>query len=630
MVDLGLALFLAIVAAGIGKRLLRGVGVLPEHPFDALALAVPLGLGLMALACLAIGELGELNLAGLTVLLAVAAEIGLFAGLRLVRDAWRDRPAQPGELPETPLDRLLGGLLLLSIATTAVAAMVPVTDGDALCYHLQVPKVFLIRRAVYFDPDLHETVYPLVCEMLYAFGLEFRGPIACRLIQWVLGLVFAANVTALARPSLGRRASWAGLVALLVPAVTGGMAAPLNDVALAAFGTAAIVAWTRHAERRTAKTALLAGTFCGLALGVKYPALVLTGLLCGLTTIQTWIRRSSRPRGGWAVSIGHGAAFLGMAVLVGGGWYLRAYIHTGNPVYPFFRGWFGGAGLDEVLAPIKRPLPVGFWNLVTSLVPLSIEPHRFDSFAHQFGPAFLLFLPALFLERAPRRVIGLAIIGYLFLIVCMSQRQSMRFLLIGLGPMSVGVAFLACRWNDRGTIPARLLTAAVVAVLCLEAGLATVRAGRAMGVVLGKETFHEFLGRCEPTYRVGSWVSRNLPAAARLIGQDHRGFYIPRAYTMELAHRRRTGLGDSGESPREIVETLKKEGYTHLMLCPPVREQAVEFDPTLGRLLSPWLDGREPVYREDLADAEGVVRRYAIYELIDQGVGALKSGTVTR
>jgi hypothetical protein len=417
---------------------------------------------------------------------------------------------------------------------------------------------------------------------------------------------------------------------LLVPAVTSGMAAPLNDVALAAFGTAAIAAWTRHAERQTARTALLAGAFCGLAMGVKYPALVLTGLLCGLTAFQPWVRQPWRPRGAWAASIGHGAAFLGMAVLVGGAWYLRAYVHTGNPVHPFFRDWFGGAGLDEVLAPVKRPLPVSFWNLLTSLAPLSIEPHRFDSFAHQFGPAFLLFLPALFLERAPRKVLGLALIGYLFLILCMTQRQSMRFLLIGLGPMSVGVAFLACRWNDRKTIPARVLTAAVVAVLCLEAGLATVRAGRAMGVVLGRETFHEFLGRCEPTYRVGSWVSRNLPAAARLIGQDHRGFYIPRPYTMELAHRRRTGLGTSGESPREIVETLKNEGYTHVMFCPPVPEQAVEFDPTLGRLLSPWLAGRKPVYREDLADADGVVRRYAIYELIDQGLGALKSGSVTR
>ena len=128
---------------------------------------------------------------------------------------------------------------------TLLTALAPVTDGDALCYHLQVPKVFLARGAVGFEPDLHETVYPLLTELLYAVALAFRGPVACRLISWVLGLVFAANVTALARPSLGARAWWAGAVALLVPAVSNGMSAPLNDVALAAFGTAAIVGWAR-------------------------------------------------------------------------------------------------------------------------------------------------------------------------------------------------------------------------------------------------------------------------------------------------------------------------------------------------------------------------------------------------
>ena len=106
---------------------------------------------------------------------------------------------------------------------------------------------------------------------------------------------------------------------------------------------------------------------------------------------------------------------------------------------------------------------------------------------------------------------------------------------------------------------------------------------------MGGESFHEFLGRCEPTYQVGRWVAKNLPATARLIGQDHRGFYIPRGYTMELAHRRRTGLGQNGESPRAIVNTLKKEGYTHLMLCPPTAESSVEFDPTLaGCSLPGW------------------------------------------
>ena len=107
----------------------------------------------------------------------------------------------------------------------------------------------------------------------------------------------------------------------------------------------------------------------------------------------------------------------------------------------------------------------------------------------------------------------------------------------------------------------------------------------------------------------------NLPPRARVIGQDHRGFYFPCDYTMELAHRRRTGLGTHGESAGALIARLRQSGFTHLLLCPPIPETAVEFDPTLGRLLTTWLAEQRPLYRKDLIDGDGVVRRYSIYEL---------------
>ena len=111
----------------------------------------------------------------------------------------------------------------------------------------------------------------------------------------------------------------------------------------------------------------------------------------------------------------------------------------------------------------------------------------------------------------------------------------------------------------------------------------------------------------------------NLPAAARLIGQDHRGFYIPREYTMELAHRRRTGLGARGEPAREIVASLIRSGFTHVMLCPPISDPTVEFDPTLGRLLEPWTTrSRAALSRTSSPTPTVSVRRYSIYELANE------------
>jgi hypothetical protein len=600
---------------------------------DAFGLSLPLGMGLLALASLALGQFRCLNVVGLAVLLGVATELGLFSGFRLARELIR--PADFGRWWKAARidDRVMAVFLLATVVATGLSSLTPVTDGDALCYHLQVPKVFLVEESVFFDPDLHETVYPLTAEMLYMVALAFRGPIACRCIQWTLGLALAAGATALARPSLGGRAWWAGMAALLVPAVTNGMTAPLNDVALAAFGTAAIVAWVRLIDAPGRKAAILAGAFAGLAVGVKYPGLVLAALLLAGVALRPLYERRDVGEKGWASSFRLAAWFTFAAATAGGAWYVRAYLYTGNPVFPFFRDWFG-SGLEEVLAPIKRPLPVTVWNILTAIGPLTLEPHRFDSFAHQFGPIFLLFLPALLLEKAPRRVLGLVLLGYLFLTVCMTQRQSMRFLLIAVGPLSVGVAFLASAWRGRRTVPARVLATLLIAVLGLETCVAMTRAGRSIGTVLGSETSLQFLARCEPTFRVGRWVSEHLPQSARLIGQDHRGFYIPRDYTMELAHRRRTGLGTNGETDREIIEALRRDGYTHLMLCPPKPDEDgridVEFDPTLGKLLAPWLAAQTPVYHEEIGDADGLVRSYAIYDLDVASQDAARTEGVTR
>ena len=62
------------------------------------------------------------------------------------------------------------------------------------------------------------------------------------------------------------------------------------------------------------------------------------------------------------------------------------------------------------------------------------------------------------------------------------------------------------------------------------------------------------------------------------------------------------------------------------MLCPPQPETQVEFDPTLGRLLSPWLQGRTPLFRRDLTDGDGVQRRYAIYDLVDDRLSEREAG----
>jgi hypothetical protein len=220
--------------------------------------------------------------------------------------------------------------------------------------------------------------------------------------------------------------------------------------------------------------------------------------------------------------------------------------------------------------------------------------------------------------------------GYLFMTICLSQRQSMRFVLIAVGPMSIGVAWLIHHWWSRRTVPSRAIVMLMMSLLCFEASLAVMRSRHGLSVVLGQESVDAYLTRREPTYRVGQWIENNLSPKARLVGQDHRGYYIPRSYAMELAHRRRTGLGTHGETPQAIADALRNDGFTHILLCPPQPENAVEFDPTLSHKLAPWLKRQKPIYEESITDPDGVTRRYSIYSLGDSDVSILTGLNISK
>ena len=106
-----------------------------------------------------------------------------------------------------------------------------------------------------------------------------------------------------------------------------------------------------------------------------------------------------------------------------------------------------------------------------------------------------------------------------------------------------------------------------------------------------------------------------MPENARLIGQDHRGFYWPRPFTMEKAHRRRTGILHKKLAEAQVVGHLAKQGFTHLVMAEPDPIDAVEFDPDLSNYLENWLSSHKPILDRVLHEPDGYNRRYRIYVL---------------
>jgi 4-amino-4-deoxy-L-arabinose transferase-like glycosyltransferase len=76
----------------------------------------------------------------------------------------------------------------------------------------------------------------------------------------------------------------------------------------------------------------------GLALGTKHTVLGFWGLL--LAGILGWHLVTTRR---WAKeALPHAALWSGLSLAIAAPWYVKSWLYTGNPVYPFFFGLFGG------------------------------------------------------------------------------------------------------------------------------------------------------------------------------------------------------------------------------------------------------------------------------------------------
>jgi hypothetical protein len=247
-------------------------------------------------------------------------------------------------------------------------------------------------------------------------------------------------------------------------------------------------------------------------------------------------------------------------------------------------------------------------------------PGRYDSFSHQVGPLFLALVPLGILSRQPRSWYFLLGIGWLEMAICLTQRQSPRFYIATLAPWSAAAAtvlvqLLPSIQKEGRNNSWRIIAFACASLVLLNLSFNLGRVRHSSAILAGILSPSEFLINQEPTARLASWVHCNLPADAKLIGQDHRGFYWPRPFTMEKAHRRRTGLLKNAAGPDVVIGRLKNAGFTHIVMAEPDPIDAVEFDQDLSNYLNSWLADRTPLLDQTIHEPDGYNRRYRIYEI---------------
>jgi hypothetical protein len=570
---------IGLIGAALGWRLLGPLKLALGSRLECLLWSLGVGLGALGLLILALGLAGVLQPMLSLALFGLVTVYALFeAGATLRRRRWRLFSAGPS------LPAGLRFYLILMGGVALLIALAPPLGFDSLVYHLSGPRLYLEAGGIFHGRDLLHLNYPALTDMLYTLALAAAGEGAAAPLHWLYGLLAGAAVFAIGRRYFGRRAGVLGLaVWASAPMVFVLAGWAYNDLALAfyhALGALAVLRWREGRDRRWL---ILAGVSMGLAMGQKYTAAVGALALGVLILWDAWRGRLPARQIVWA-----GLAFAGPALLVVAPWLAKNWAFTGNPVYPFI---FGGRFWDDFRSAwYNRPGSGIGWDLKELLIlpwTAGIGLREGNAYDGQMGPLFLVLLPALlatplWLRRRTRWplaagpllwVAGALTLAWTAGVVGSRSLQQMRLLLPAVTLLSplAGAAIEAAdpRLPIRLSLR-RLLIFSLALALIANATTFCLRAAaiNPIPVLLGAETRQGFLERNLGYYAVAmAQLAETLPAESRVFFlYEPRGYYATRPAEPDAIVDHWARLTLRYAEAGDIAETLRREGYTHVLL----------------------------------------------------------------
>lgn len=604
---LGIFLLLFWVALLIGNFTLRFFRCLFHDRNEELIFSYGLGLIILSGMVLAGGATGHLTSRALWMGMGVLGAGGSLQIPHLFR-LFRNREGSNAQDQES---RWLQGILWLVIAIIGLRALVPIFDSDALAYHLSFPKDFLSLKRIDTAPHDVNSLFPFFTEMLYTLGLALGNEAAAQLFHWSLGVLLAFSLVNFFYRYFGSR-NWGRLSALfllLTPGIFNEMSKALVDIAWAAYGFLSFYALVVGIPTKQKGWLLIAAIFLGALCGIKYLAVLSVlstfGIFLFLCFHSGW-RGGSISR--WALAAGTGM------ILVSGYWYFQAFRVYGNPVYPYFNSLFGLEPLPITYEHVGKGS--GILSLLLLPFNLTFFPARFDGWAEQIGPAYLIFFPFVFWGERTELRLALSLYAGFFTLGWFCLAQATRFLypilpFLVLLIMSGFYSFYRAGKQTRASFPIRML----FLVFLLNGSLLVYHSREGFPYLAGFESKDAFLEKRERSYGVAKFINENLPPDAKILNlEEPRMFYFKRTLVREPFYRFRTRYDQPGRRD-EIVERLKRGGFSHLLIANKI-DKKEKFQP------KPWADHDssdqrlERIYQGRFQERNGRERRYTLYRLL--------------
>ena len=545
---LGLCFALSVsmmLISGAGAMLLRVLTRLLGTAFETLLFSAAAGVVLLGLA-VDLGELARNIRVGVRFSVLVIALLG-FAGLPTIVTALRQLMQKC--LALAGIEKVLAAALLLVLVIQGFASLAPLTGSDALHYHFTVQTQYL-QDGFHAPWSLLHGFFCGLSHQLILAGLALGSGQLAQGWLFFGGALGALCTLRLAKLWIGGVWPWlAALSFALTPvAFWQTISAGAPDVWMCAFLPLSLLTILKARERGGAGFVVLAGILAGAVAGTKYTGLIFAGALFAGCLIA--IR-----------SAGKYALFFACAVVVGIWPYLRNWLWTGDPVFPFLFARIEHVGampnqtaLTSILQDTGASHTFSLWELLKFPFFAAVDQSHLGAW-QLLGPLVLMFAPFTFPQFRKtgqgRVVLAVWILGALGI----GLTSAMSRFLLPLLPvaLSAGVAGIALATQNRW----RLLRAITLLSLggFIVAGFVAmlVYSLPALAVVAGRTPAENYLAAHSPDYQRSEFVNREVTR----IGQPGRTLvFFRHLYYLRVPFF----LGDPGDSWEMNPLVLQSDG----------------------------------------------------------------------
>ncbi len=414
---------------------------------DRVAIAVPLGLALLALLALALCLLQRLTSKWAWLVFSVLTLIQYRSVVKIIRASAaslrsRGYDSAKQSLPEFGIIVVLLGFVFLLDFSWALA---PEIHSDALAAHLPLAKYYVEHPValVSYSPFIANLV-----DLLFSIALSLHGQVVAKLLMLAATVISTVATFVLGRTLFSARVGlWAAALFFSTPLVSWLSTTAFIDAAVTMYLASTTLVFFQWRESRQNGLLWAAGLLTGAAIAAKLNALL--GLpVIGLVLLWDLFRSHQPVRERVKGFTGY---ILGVCLVAGPGFAL-CYVLSGNPFYPLpvlSKLFKRSAGPAATLIANSNDFGIG--SSPAALVKL---PFAFTFASHQFG------------EALPSGALGLALVlAPLALITALAGGAAARRAAILLGVCVVYVSCLAFMMQyGRYYIPAL----PIVAVLAAE------------------------------------------------------------------------------------------------------------------------------------------------------------------